>query len=54
MENKDITIERAHRTGSKTNGKKCYYCKSFELYGQRCCLEPIWTKTTLQGQYLGQ
>ena len=31
MENKDITIERAHRTGSKTNGKKCYYCKSFKF-----------------------
>ena len=34
MESKDITIERAHRAGSKINGKKRpkrYYCKIFKL-----------------------
>ena len=26
MKSKEMTIERAHRTGSKINGKKSYYC----------------------------
>ena len=32
MENKDIAIERAHRKGSKINGKKRYIIVKFLIY----------------------
>ena len=51
MESKAITIKRAHRTGSKINGKERAIIANLLNYKCKYAV-PIQTKIILEGQYL--